>query len=230
MLVADGSIPLASKELTETEIKDDIPLRAFNAIIPVLTVIVMVIVGLYINGHAAVMAGDDTALIEFVKANPLSLSVLDGKVSAGIIPMAVFLLGCIIAFSTGTSWGTTAILMPIAVPLVYQLSGGDTGTILFATIGAVFTGAVFGDHCSPISDTTIMSSMASASDHIDHVKTQIPYSLTCAVIALLVGYLPAAIFGMNPFLSLIIGLGLAFTVVRLYGKEVEAPEFMREDA
>ncbi len=90
--------------------------------------------------------------------------------------------------------------------------------------------AVFGDHCSPISDTTIMSSMASASDHIDHVKTQIPYSLTCAVIALLVSYLPAAIFGMNPFLSLIIGWGLAFTVVKLYGKEVEAPEMMREEA
>ncbi|WP_432663607.1 Na+/H+ antiporter NhaC family protein [Wukongibacter baidiensis] len=309
-LVADGSIPLASKELTEMEIKDDIPLRAFNAIIPVLTVIVMVIVGLYINGRAAVMAGDDTALIEFVKANPLSLSVLrqvigsanaavammwasfsgtivafalvlcqkiltfketmdawidgakslviaimvlvlawgigsmckdlgtakflvsvlDGKVSAGVIPMAVFLLGCIIAFSTGTSWGTTAILMPIAVPLVYQLSGGDTGTILFATMGAVFTGAVFGDHCSPISDTTIMSSMASASDHIDHVKTQIPYALTCAGIALLVGYLPAAIFGMNPFISLIIGWGLAFAIVKFYGKEVEAPEIMREKA
>lgn len=309
-LVADGSIPLASKELTEMEIKDDIPLRAFNAIIPVVTVIVMVIIGLYINGRAAVMAGDDTALIELVKANPLSLSVLrqvigsanaavammwasfsgtivafllvlvqkiltfretmdawidgakslviaimvlvlawgigsmckdlgtakflvsvlDGKVSAGIIPMVVFLLGCIIAFSTGTSWGTTAILMPIAVPLVYQLSGGDTGTILFATMGAVFTGAVFGDHCSPISDTTIMSSMSSASDHIDHVKTQIPYSLTCAVIALLVGYLPAAIFGMNPFLSLIIGWGLAFAVVKFYAKEIESPEIMRENA
>lgn len=307
-LVADGSIPLASKELTEMEIKDDIPLRAYNAIIPVLTVIIMVIVGLYINGRGAVLGGDDAQLIASLKEAPFAPSVLrqvignsnaavammwasfcgsivafalvlgqriltfkeameawvdgakslviaimvlvlawgigsickdlgtakylvgvlEGKVSAGIIPMAVFILGCIIAFSTGTSWGTTAILMPIAVPLVFQLSGGDTGTILFATIGAVFTGAVFGDHCSPISDTTIMSSMASASDHIDHVKTQIPYSVTVAIIALLVGYLPAAILGINPWISIIIGLGLAYLVVKFYGKEVEAPEFMNE--
>jgi len=309
-LVADGSMPLASKELTEMEIKDDTPLRAYNAIIPVLTVIVMVIVGLYINGRGAVLGGDDAELIKALKATPFAPSVLrqvignsnaavammwasfcgsivafalvlgqkiltfkeameawidgakslviaimvlvlawgigsickdlgtakylvgilDGKVSAGIIPMAVFILGCIIAFSTGTSWGTTAILMPIAVPLVYQLSGGDTGTILYATMGAVFTGAVFGDHCSPISDTTIMSSMASASDHIDHVKTQIPYSVTCAIIALIVGYLPAAIFGMNPIISLVLGLILAYGVVKFYGKEVEAPEFMKEEA
>ncbi|EOC99275.1 Na+/H+ antiporter NhaC family protein [Caldisalinibacter kiritimatiensis] len=156
------------------------------------------------------------------------VGVLDGKVPAGIIPIAVFILGCIIAFSTGTSWGTTAILMPIAVPLVYQLSGGDTGNILFATIGAVFTGAVFGDHCSPISDTTIMSSMASASDHIDHVKTQIPYSVTCAIIAIMVGYIPAAILDINPLISIIIGYILAALVIKLYGKEVESPEFMKE--
>ncbi len=308
-LVADGSTPLASKELTEMEIKDGIPLRAINAIIPVLTVIVIVILGLYINGRGAVLAGDDAQLIAELRSNPLNptvlrnvigsanaavammwasfsgsivafalvlgqriltfkeamdawidgakslviaimvlvlawsigslckdlgtarflVQVLEGKVSAGIIPMAVFLLGCLIAFSTGTSWGTTAILMPIAVPLVYQLSGGDTGTILYATIGAVFTGAVFGDHCSPISDTTIMSSMSSASDHIDHVKTQMPYSLTCAFIALVVGYLPAAIFGLNPWISLIAGWGLAYAVIRLYGQEVESPEFMNED-
>lgn len=306
-LVADGSMPLASKELTEMEIKEDTPLRAYNAIIPVLTVIVMVIVGLYINGRGAVLVGDDVELIRALNEAPFSISVLrqvignanaavammwasfcgsivalvlvlgqkiltfkeaieawidgakslviaimvlvlawgigsickdlgtakflvrvlDGKVSPGIIPMAVFILGCIIAFSTGTSWGTTAILMPIAVPLVYQLSGGDTGAILFATIGAVFTGAVFGDHCSPISDTTIMSSMASASDHIDHVKTQIPYSITCATIAIVVGYLPAAILGINPIISLIVGYLLALLVIKFYGKEIESPEFMQ---
>ncbi|MTI68161.1 MAG: Na+/H+ antiporter NhaC family protein, partial [Firmicutes bacterium] len=149
------------------------------------------------------------------------VGILGGKVPATIIPMAVFLLGCIIAFSTGTSWGTTAILMPIAVPLVYQLSGGDTGVLLYATIGSVFTGAVFGDHCSPISDTTIMSSMASASDHIDHVKTQIPYSLTVAIIALAVGYLPAAIFKIPPVVSIILGLAISFVIIKVYGKKVE---------
>jgi len=99
---------------------------------------------------------------------------------------------------------------------------------MFATIGAVFTGAVFGDHCSPISDTTIMSSMASAWDHIDHVKTQIPYSITCAIIALIVGYLPAAIFGINPIISLVLGYALAYLIIKFYGKEVETPEILEE--
>lgn len=307
-LIEDGAIPLASKELTEMEIKENIPLRAYNAIIPVLTVIVMVILGLYINGRGAILAGNDRELIEAVKTSPLSpyvlrqvlgsanasvammwaafsgsivafilvlsqrilnfkeameawvdgakalviaimvlvlawaigsickdlgtanflVKILEGKVPAGIVPMGVFILGCIIAFSTGTSWGTTAILMPIAVPLIYELSGGDTGTILYATIGAVFTGAVFGDHCSPISDTTIMSSMASASDHIDHVKTQIVYAITVAVIAMIVGYIPAAVLGINPLISLLAGLVLAFIVIKFFGKEVEDPEFMKD--
>ena len=157
------------------------------------------------------------------------VGILDGKISASVLPLAVFLLGCFIAFATGTSWGTTAILMPIAVPLVYQLSGGDTGIILNATIGAVFTGAVFGDHCSPISDTTIMSSMASASDHIDHVKTQIPYSLTVAVIAVVVGYLPAALIGINPMLSLVLGLAACYAVIRFVGQEVETEDAATED-
>ncbi len=149
------------------------------------------------------------------------VGILDGKISATILPLAVFILGCFIAFATGTSWGTTAILMPIAVPLVYQLSGGDTGIILNATIGAVFTGAVFGDHCSPISDTTIMSSMASASDHIDHVKTQIPYALTVAAIAVLVGYLPAALIGINPLISIVVGLAACYGVIQVVGEKVE---------
>lgn len=300
-LVADGSTPLASKELTDMEIKEGISLRAMNAIIPVLTVVVMVIVGLYISGKSAILGGEDLELISRLQNSPFAfttvrdvigsanaakammwasfsgsivafilviaqgiltfeetmkawvdgakslliaifvlvlawgigsmckdlgtakflVSVLAGKISAGIIPLAVFMLGCLIAFSTGTSWGTTAILMPIAVPLVFELSGGDTGTLLFATIGAVFTGAVFGDHCSPISDTTIMSSMSAASDHIDHVKTQIPYSLTVALIAIIVGYLPAAVIGLNPMISLVIGYGLAFAVVKFVGQKVE---------
>jgi len=309
-VVADGSTPLASKELTDMHIKEGTPLRAINAIVPVLTVIVMVIVGLYVSGRSAVIGGDNVELIAQVKNSPFSflvirdiigsanaavammwasftgsivafvmvlaqkiltfeetmeawidgakslviaifvlvmawgigsmakdlgtadylVGILDGKISADIIPLAVFLLGCLIAFSTGTSWGTTAIMMPIAVPLVYNLSGGDTGAILFATIGAVFTGAVFGDHCSPISDTTIMSSMASASDHIDHVKTQIPYSLTVALIAVVVGYLPAAVIGLNPMISLVVGYVIAFAAIRYFGKVVEDPSIKRKKA
>ena len=299
-VIADDSTPLASKELTEMEIKEGIPLRAYNAIIPVLTVVIMVLVGLYINGYNSVMAGENQELINAISKSPYAFTsirdvignanaaiammwasfsgtlvamglvlfqglltfketmeawvdgakalvmaimvlvmawsigsicedlgtaeylvgVLEGKIPALIIPVSVFILGGIIAFSTGTSWGTTAILMPIAVPLVVELSSGDPGNLLFGTIGAVFTGAVFGDHCSPISDTTIMSSMASASDHIDHVKTQIPYALTAAFIAIVAGYLPGAL-GVNPIISIIIGIAVVFGIVRFVGKKAE---------
>jgi Na+/H+ antiporter NhaC len=102
-----------------------------------------------------------------------------------LIAPLVFLVSCFIAFSTGTSWGTFAIMMPLAVPLTasYNLSGETVSLPL--VVSAVLGGGVFGDHCSPISDTTIVSSMASCSDHIDHVRTQLPYALTAASVALL---------------------------------------------
>jgi Na+/H+ antiporter NhaC len=95
-----------------------------------------------------------------------------------------FLICAFIAFFTGTSWGTYAIMTPIAIPLVLQLTGGVTDTALFyATIAAVMGGGCFGDHCSPLSDTTILSSLAAGSDHIDHVKTQVPYAVAAATVA-----------------------------------------------
>lgn len=99
--------------------------------------------------------------------------------SPGFVPAVLFLVSGFVAFSTGTSWGTFAIMIPIGVPMV-SLVGAD----LYITVGAVLSGGVFGDHCSPISDTTIVASMASASDHIDHVRTQLPYALLAAGIAL----------------------------------------------
>jgi len=108
--------------------------------------------------------------------------------SPQLLPMIVFLLSAFIAFSTGTSWGTFAIMMTIVIPMA-ELHHANLSLVIAATIG----GGVFGDHCSPISDTTIISSMASASDHIDHVKTQLPYALlvgtTTALIYLVLGFL-----------------------------------------
>ena len=92
------------------------------------------------------------------------------------------------AFATGSSWGTFAICMPIALPLAFNMSGGELNPIVVAVFAAVAGGGVFGDHCSPLSDTTILSSMGSASDHLDHVKTQLPYALICGGIAV-IGYL-----------------------------------------
>jgi len=102
-----------------------------------------------------------------------------------LVPAALFVISCLIAFSTGTSWGTFGIMMPIGIPLVTA-----TGGSLPLAVAAVLGGGVFGDHCSPISDTTVISSMATASDHIDHVKTQLPYALIAAAVAV-AGYLLA---------------------------------------
>ncbi len=100
--------------------------------------------------------------------------------SPSLVPFIVFVVSCFIAFSTGTSWGTFAIMMTIAVPMAKQMDSN-----VYMAIAAVMGGGVFGDHCSPISDTTILSSMASASDHIDHVKTQFPYAFLAGSVAAL---------------------------------------------
>ncbi len=109
--------------------------------------------------------------------------------SPELLPAAVFLISSFIAFSTGTSWGTFAIMLAISVPMA-TIHGADLTIVVAATLG----GGVFGDHCSPISDTSIISSMASASDHIDHVKTQLPYALIGGVITTIL-YLLIGFFG-----------------------------------
>ena len=98
--------------------------------------------------------------------------------SPSFVPVIIFFVSSFIAFSTGTSWGTFAIMVAIGVPIAQTL-----GANVYLTIAAVLGGGVFGDHCSPISDTTIISSMASACDHIDHVKTQLPYALIAGTIS-----------------------------------------------
>jgi len=104
--------------------------------------------------------------------------VAEQWLSPSLVPFIVFLVSCFIAFSTGTSWGTFAIMIAIAIPMAQQM-----GVSPIITLAAALGGGIFGDHCSPISDTTILSSMASATDHIDHVRTQIPYALTIGIIA-----------------------------------------------
>lgn len=146
-------------------------------------------------------------------------------VSAGIVPLIIFLVAMFISFTTGTSWGTFSIMMPIAIPLAYHVSG-EVGPVLFASIGAVFAGGIFGDHCSPISDTTIMSSMFSGSDHIDHVTTQIPYAVTAASAGIIL-YLLFAV-GLRAWLillpiGLIILVGAHYLLSEWYGKKYGIP-------
>ena len=103
-----------------------------------------------------------------------------------MIPAVIFLVGAAISFATGTSWGSYAILMPIAIPL-----GNDLGISQALVIGSVLSGGLFGDHCSPISDTTILASIGSASDLMDHVRTQLPYALLAALAAAVAYYVAA---------------------------------------
>jgi Na+/H+ antiporter NhaC len=114
------------------------------------------------------------------------ISITEGWLTPSLLPVLTFFVCAFISFSTGTSWGTYAIMVPIAVPLAFAFTGNEVTTLVYATIGAVAGGGVFGDHCSPLSDTTILSSFGAASDHIDHVKTQLPYASVAAVAALVV--------------------------------------------
>ena len=140
------------------------------------------------------------------------------------LPGILFLLSAAVAFSTGSSWSTMGILLPLVVGLAYDLGErGDIGGALLVviSIGAVLDGAIFGDHCSPISDTTVLSSTASASDHIDHVRTQAPYAILTMIVALTAGYAPCAVLGWNPFAMLGLGALLFFVLFRGLSKPVE---------
>ena len=138
---------------------------------------------------------------------PYVVNLAKGVISPVLLPMVIFLICNLISFSTGTSWGTMAIATPIAIPLAMALNVN-----LPLAISAVLTGSVMGDHCSPLSDTTIMSSMFSGSDHLDHVKTQLPYSLTAAAVAVL-AYILA---GRGMSVVLVLPLGLIIIGILLY--------------
>ncbi|MCI0707858.1 MAG: Na+/H+ antiporter NhaC family protein [Ignavibacteriae bacterium] len=154
------------------------------------------------------------------------VQLLRGTIAPHWLPVLVFLIAAGVSFATGTSWGTMAIMMPLVIPLGHtlsvdaQLTGSAYEVILHGVISSVLAGAVFGDHCSPISDTTILSSMASACDHIDHVRTQLPYALLVAAIGMLVGDIPTA-FGLSPWISIAVGTATMAAALYFFGKKVE---------
>ena len=232
--IADGAIPMVSEEITSMQAKEHIPHRPMNMILPVLTMMVMMPVGLYITGDGQITAGTGSlavlwsviAAITVAGLLPviqrimtvkevfdLSLKGIGGLIPLAILMMLAFAIGdttrelgtgawvasiaegflhptlvaaiifvtaAFIAFSTGTSWGVFAIMVPIAVPTAMAME-----VSLPLSLAAVLGGGVFGDHVSPISDTSLVSSMASASDHIDHVRTQMPYARVAAAAAVL---------------------------------------------
>ncbi len=246
-VIRDGATPLISSEVISMERKEGVKPRAFNMLVPIITMVFMMPIMLVVTGwnHVegietfplwkqllnAIGQGSGSASVLYSVLISISVGIilyraqnifsfketieLIFKGISGLIPLAllmmlafaigtvckelgtgiyiaeiskswlspnfvpfiIFLVACFIAFSTGTSWGTFAIMIAIGVPMANTL-----GANIYLTIAAALGGGVFGDHCSPISDTTIISSMASASDHIDHVKTQLPYALTAGAV------------------------------------------------
>ena len=167
--------------------------------------------------------GETTEILQTAK---YLVSILGAFLPVAFIPTIVFILSAATAFATGTSWGTMGIFYPIVVPLVWQvllmngLADPDHMFILYSSVACVLSGAVWGDHCSPISDTTILSSMASGCSHIDHVTTQLPYAITVASIALLIGTIPTG-FGISPWIMILIGLSTVVATVFILGKKID---------
>ena len=168
---------------------------------------------------AIALVTKDMHTAEFVSDILLKLSL-----SPFVVPALTFLLAALIGFSTGTSWGTMAILYPLILPASWMLCqdqglGVDaTMPLFYNVVASVMAGAVMGDHCSPFSDTTIMSSMASGCNHLQHVKTQMPYALTVGVVALLIGVLPTAL-GLPSWLAFAVSIAALALVVRFVGKK-----------
>ncbi|HMQ88863.1 MAG TPA: Na+/H+ antiporter NhaC family protein, partial [Flavilitoribacter sp.] len=147
-----------------------------------------------------------------------------------LLPPIVFALAAVISFSTGSSWSTMAILYPIVIPLTWAICHHNNGLppemsteLLLNVIAVTLAASVLGDHCSPISDTTILSSLASDCNHIEHVRTQLPYALTVGAVSLVAGGVTTGLGGgwAISFVMLLASLGVLFLIVRRFGKRVE---------
>lgn len=158
------------------------------------------------------------------------ISILSGVLDVRLLPVLVFLFCALISFSTGTSWGTMAIVMPLVIPLAVRLSAlehfdyENTRLMIHGVVSSVLAGSVFGDHCSPIADTTILSSLASSCNHVDHVKTQLPYAVIVAVVCMFLGDIPTA-YGLSPYISIIAIFGVLTGIVLIFGKKVPGVKF-----
>ncbi|MBS4268657.1 Na+/H+ antiporter NhaC family protein [Campylobacter vulpis] len=281
--------------------KEGIEIRAFDAIVPVMTLIILAIVGFYFNGFS-VLEGEELAN---ARANPLSFETLRSafgsadssivlfqaalfaaivaifigvrrrifnikeaietwiygwktmiftivllllawslssivkdlgtstfithlladKLPEFILPATIFAFASLISFAIGTSYGTMGVLMPLAVPLAFEiaklngLEGEALHHYMVLNISCVLTGAIFGNHCSPISDNVILSSMSAKCDHMEHVRTQIPYALFICAISLFTGYIPVAL-GLSVWLVLPLNFILITLLLRIIGKKV----------
>ena len=265
--------------------KEGVPPRAFNALIPVAVMVLGILVGLYVTGEgdtigeiigsansyrALMWASLVSALVATVMTATQRLLTLDEIVDAWVsgarftfiamiilvlawsmseisrelhtadfliaslgdslpaaaLPAVIFVLAAFTAFSTGSSWGAMGILLPLVLPLCWAimsmegLTTGEDYFILYSSVSGVLAGAVWGDHCSPISDTTVMSSLSAGCDHIEHVRTQLPYALLAGAAALGAGTLPTS-FGLPWWLGMLAAAAVTVVGLRLLGEPVE---------
>lgn len=173
---------------------------------------------LLITGVILILAWSLSSVIKELGTAKFLIKLLSDSIPYFLLPSLIFILGAVISFATGTAYGTMGILMPLAVPLAHSIN--PEMSFIIVSTSAVLTGAIFGDHCSPISDTTILSSMGAGCNHIEHVKTQIWYSLFVAVITILFGYIPAG-FGLPIYIVLPISIMVIYVGVQILGKKVE---------
>ena len=165
---------------------------------------------------------------DILKTADFLTGVLGDTLPVFLLPTIVFILAAIAAFATGSSWGAMGILFPLVMPLTWAVmtaqgqAGPEHMHILYSSISAILAGAVWGDHCSPISDTTILSSLASGCDHIEHVRTQLPYAVTVGGAAILFGSLMTAL-GSPWWLGMVLGLTVLWLILRFYGKPSQVP-------
>jgi Na+/H+ antiporter NhaC len=170
-----------------------------------------------------VLAWSMSAVTSDMNAKGYLISVLGEALPVALVPAVVFVLAAVTSFATGTSWGTMGILVPLVIPLtwavltVHGYTGEEEMHVLYSSISCVLAGAVWGDHCSPISDTTVLSSLASGCDHIEHVRTQMPYALIVGAVAVLFGTIPCG-FGVPPWVGMIVGAVLLVGILRVFGR------------
>ena len=147
------------------------------------------------------------------------IELVGPSVPVPLVPALVFVVSAAVAFATGTSYGTMAVMFPLVVPLAHSLAPADAA-LMVGSISSILAGSVWGDHCSPISDTTILSSMASSCDHVDHVRTQLPYALTVGFVSLIFGDVATGFGLYPPWVGLLIGLAVLVGWLRFVGRAV----------
>ncbi|WP_100332435.1 Na+/H+ antiporter NhaC family protein [Bacillus xiapuensis] len=179
-------------------------------------------------GVTLVLAWSLGAVIKELEAASYLVGLMEGNVPGYLIPVMIFLVGAVISFSTGSSWGTFAILLPLAIPAAVELE-----VSVPAAIAAVLSGGLFGDHCSPISDTTILSSTGAGCDLIDHVKTQTPYALVNAaasVTAFLIAGITGSALALGAAIAVMIILVLVFDKLSHHSFPFQMPPKQHEEA